>query len=258
MDGANPRILRVGRGLRAHETLFRANALQLRHPSLTTTAPDTLDTCGFISGNPDYPLTCHPGQKCAKDPVHSLVACCWTPVSGTCVVSTRCLDQSQSQLENVFDGLDMVCLDGRAPYCKTDVLSGDPELSGYSLFICDTDKVTDTILRYTTTSSIEPTPILSTTISTPNVYNTSEAENAYGVSETPASTIVGAVVGSIGALVIASAGIWALCLLKRDRRKVPAKENSLELDHRITISQRSNILPIELPCTQSNNYAKPE
>ncbi|KAG5987999.1 hypothetical protein E4U43_004861, partial [Claviceps pusilla] len=48
----------------------------------------------------------------------------------------------------------MVCAASTAPYCKTNVFAGDANLNGFSLFLCASNTRTETIYRFTTTSSM--------------------------------------------------------------------------------------------------------
>ncbi|QUC18951.1 uncharacterized protein UV8b_03192 [Ustilaginoidea virens] len=120
--------------------------------------------CGWVEGNAKYPLTCLPGQRCAKDVTNHLVGCCWTTTSGVCTLPTTCLDK-----ESGFgDGWSnesasaMICAGSASPYCKTNVFGGDSNIEGYSLYVCDSDTRPETVYRFTTTSSArEDLPTLS-------------------------------------------------------------------------------------------------
>lgn len=90
--------------------------------------------------------------------------------------------------------------DERAPFCKTDILGGDPGLRGYSLYICDTDKVTETVLRYITSSELETTLVSSIEVTSNTHSHAPVTETRAPAPSTPVSTIVGAVIGSVGRL----------------------------------------------------------
>lgn len=90
--------------------------------------------------------------------------------------------------------------DERAPYCKTDIVTSDGELNGYSLFICDTDKVTDTILRHATTSSarlVETSASRAMTTGLPTSSDSGYYSRRKGGALNP-STISGIAIGSAG------------------------------------------------------------
>lgn len=96
-------------------------------------------------------------------------------------------------------------MDRRAPYCKTDVWEGNDGASGYSLFICDTDKITETVFPYTITSGLElpsGSPSLwetsSSTLDSPDPSDSSGFQETPCHSSPPVGTIVGAVLGSVG------------------------------------------------------------
>ncbi|KAG8413248.1 hypothetical protein J3458_012833 [Metarhizium acridum] len=132
------------------------------------------ETCGWIEGNAgahriqgfelrldnvlcadrltDYPLKCQPSQRCARDAVNSIIGCCWNPTGGMCSLHTTCLDK-RAATGGVETNSAMLCVASAAPYCKTDIFSGGPDIDGYSLFICDSDTKADTIYRYTTARS---------------------------------------------------------------------------------------------------------
>ncbi|KAG6003483.1 hypothetical protein E4U54_000677 [Claviceps lovelessii] len=57
------------------------------------------------------------------------------------------------QVGNVLCSV-MVCAASTAPYCKTNVFAGDANLNGFSLFLCASNTRTETIYRFTTTSSM--------------------------------------------------------------------------------------------------------
>ncbi|PNY18314.1 Uncharacterized protein TCAP_07570 [Tolypocladium capitatum] len=183
-------------------------------PPITVTGrgrTSTRDTCGWISGDPKYPLTCHAGQKCGIDPVNSIVGCCWSAKGNPCRISTRCLDKSPvSDLQEAAENLDLLCYGDVTPYCKTNVFAGDPKLNGFSLFICNTDRVTETILRYTTitTGSERTWPSRPSSLLPANTLpaSTSKARSSPPpppLSPPPSSStsplsVAGTVLGSIG------------------------------------------------------------
>ncbi|KAG8413247.1 hypothetical protein J3458_012833 [Metarhizium acridum] len=82
---------------------------------------------------------------------HALV---WTPSPFSLLVSLLVLFHSQLHL-STCDVLSSTpsSVASAAPYCKTDIFSGGPDIDGYSLFICDSDTKADTIYRYTTARS---------------------------------------------------------------------------------------------------------
>ncbi|KND93915.1 hypothetical protein TOPH_01845 [Tolypocladium ophioglossoides CBS 100239] len=154
----------------------------------------TRDTCGWISGDP---------------------SCCWSAKGNPCHISTRCLDKSPySDLQEAAENLDLICYGDVTPYCKTDVFAGDAKLNGFSLFICDTDRVTETVLRYTTiTTGGERTRPSRPSSSAPT--NTRPASTSQVSSPTPppsfsppALSVAGTVLGSIGALSLLIASLW--------------------------------------------------
>ncbi|POR33976.1 Uncharacterized protein TPAR_05828, partial [Tolypocladium paradoxum] len=173
----------------------------------------TRDTCGWISGDPKYPLTCHAGQRCGIDPVNSIVGCCWSAKGNPCRISTRCLDKSPyPDLQEAAESLDMICYGDVSPYCKTDVFAGDPKLSDYSLFICDTDRVTETVLRYTTitTGSERTRPGRPSSLVPTNTRPASTSQVISPMpppsSSPPSLSIAGTVLGSIVSGYIESGG----------------------------------------------------
>ncbi|ODA77644.1 hypothetical protein RJ55_07273 [Drechmeria coniospora] len=159
---------------------------QLRPLTVTVQHVDVArDTCGWVSGNPASPLTCRPGQSCGVDRVNSVVGCCWSPTRGRCHVSTTCRDKYHGKLDGSIRDSDLVwCANGKlslavrsvwmlygdvAPYCKTNIFADDENLTGFSLFVCGADRITETILRYTTApaTSRDTIPVNTLTASTP-------------------------------------------------------------------------------------------
>ncbi|PHH64894.1 hypothetical protein CDD81_3751 [Ophiocordyceps australis] len=123
------------------------------------------DLCGWVSGSPGSALTCNPGQRCGIDTENRLVGCCWTGENGDeCTMSTRCVEGgTYVNLHSAAMKRELVCYGDRAPYCKTNVFAADGDLSGYSLFICDTDRARETVWRHlVSTGSVSSSSSLST------------------------------------------------------------------------------------------------
>ncbi|RDA89935.1 hypothetical protein CP533_3302, partial [Ophiocordyceps camponoti-saundersi (nom. inval.)] len=74
-----------------------AKALTL--PQLTDVDPvgssSSRDTCGWVSARPGTALD-------------GLVGCCWTPVDGACVLSTRCVEGNARDGGDATGKLDLV------------------------------------------------------------------------------------------------------------------------------------------------------
>ncbi|PHH79071.1 hypothetical protein CDD82_2623 [Ophiocordyceps australis] len=79
-------------------------------------------------------------------------------------MSTRCVEGgTYVNLHSAAMQRELVCYGDRAPYCKTNVFAADGDLSGYSLFICDTDRVRETVWRHlVSTGSVSSGSITST------------------------------------------------------------------------------------------------
>ena len=75
-------------------------------------------------------------------------------------------------------------------------MAGDAEVEGYSLFICDTDKIPETI-RISATATSFGSSVTETQSTRPGAPTSSAP--SVGASPAPAGTVAGAVAGSVGA-----------------------------------------------------------
>ncbi|RDA84659.1 hypothetical protein CP532_3525 [Ophiocordyceps camponoti-leonardi (nom. inval.)] len=126
-----------------------------------------------------------------------------------------------------------------APYCKTDVFASDSMLNGYSLFVCGTDRRTDTVFRFTSSTASSSSVSLSAssrhreseasqTLSSNATVPTSRRRESPSLTSLVATTrqtlappqahtfpaspwnITAAILGSVGGLTAIAGATWLL------------------------------------------------
>ncbi|OAL37989.1 hypothetical protein AYO20_02822 [Fonsecaea nubica] len=108
-------------------------------PRATTSAPAPKDTCGFLSGDYDIPLTCQSSRTCAR--LNSFVGCCLpyncTNIATTCrdYTSSETCDSDISSCTTTEEPPNTLDCSSRAPYCGQLLLEG-----GSTAWICTTKK----------------------------------------------------------------------------------------------------------------------
>ncbi|KAI1030035.1 hypothetical protein LB504_010463 [Fusarium proliferatum] len=215
-----------------------------------TIAPD--ETCGYINGDEDSPVTCPSSTLCswAVFSGSGLVGCA-AEIYITCIESskavnsTRCDDVCQS---NTFN---LLCTNSNRPFCRTYVYP-----SGIFDYSCASTAVEE-LEHVEFTFEGQKNPSLSTVTLTdgaseglgepvtvtvqgkatgspsavtvymipqpPSQSTTSSETSASSNKSTPVGPIVGGVIG--GVAVLGLIGLGAFCLLQRRRRGLPMNQN---------------------------------
>ncbi|KAF5245997.1 hypothetical protein FANTH_7087 [Fusarium anthophilum] len=208
-----------------------------------TIAPD--ETCGYVGGNEDAPVTCPSSRLCSWAVTGGLgLLACESQIYITClessraVNSTRCNDVCQS---NTFN---LLCTNSNRPFCRTYVYP-----SGIFDYGCASTTVED-LVRVQFTFEGQKNPKLSIVTLTdeasgglgepvtvtvqgkatgspsavtvymipqpPSESTTSSESSSSSNKSTPVGAIVGGVVG--GVAVLGLIGLGAFCLVRRQKR----------------------------------------
>ncbi|KAF5977926.1 hypothetical protein FCOIX_6258 [Fusarium coicis] len=211
-----------------------------------TIAPD--ETCGFIDGYKDSPVTCPNSRACswATSSDIGLVACA-SDIYVTCLESSRAVNSSRCDEVCQSNTFNLLCTDSDQPYCRTYIYPGsifdyrcastevddiervyftsegkkranlvtttlDPEYSGTSEGLQPV--VTVTAQRKSSgspgTVTIYVIPQLPSAAATSSVFPTSSKKS------TPVGPIVGGVVG--GVAILGLIGLGAFCFVRRRRK----------------------------------------
>jgi hypothetical protein len=110
-------------------------------------ATASLDTCGYISGDPDSPVTCDLSYGCFTWKTYSVAGCCDTQTVATdCVIPTTCVPYNayESCTTCVENSLATTCTSSASPFCYENhyLYRGGLTLTEYG---CGTTSRTETV-----------------------------------------------------------------------------------------------------------------
>ncbi|KAG5789415.1 hypothetical protein H9Q69_011533 [Fusarium xylarioides] len=211
-----------------------------------TIAPD--ETCGFIDGKKDSPVTCPNSRACswATSSDVGLVACA-SDIYVACIESSRAVNSSQCNDVCQSNTFNLFCTDSDEPYCRTYVYPGS--IFDYR---CASTTVDETERVYFISEGKRRANLITTTLDSdssgtseglqqvvtvtvqekssgspgavtiyvipqlPSAAATSSLSPTSSNKSTPVGPIVGGVVG--GVVILGLIGLGAFCLIRRGRK----------------------------------------